>query len=324
MDRGDAMARLEALVIGADFGPDWLSGLQARFPDLRISQGRGLEEYGPALAEADAYCGWQLSPAALAAAPNLRWVQAITAGVDSFLYPELLERGILLTNMSGVHASNISEHVLALILGFARNLPELRDAQGRGEWKQVVNRQFELTGQTLCIVGLGDIGLALAAKAAALGMRVSGVRNRPLPAHGIGTVATPDTMRPLLAEADHVALCMPLTPGSRNLFNAERLSWIKPGAYLYNIGRGETLDQDALLAALRSGHLRGAGLDVTTPEPLPAEHPFWRMPNVVITAHTSGASPLLWGRMRDLLADNIARYRAGQPLRNVVDPTLGY
>lgn len=319
------MARLQTLVMAVDLGEERLAILRRRFPDLEIVVCRGPEEVAAALPTADAFVGWRLDPDQAAVAPRLRWVQAITAGVDGFLFPDVVERGIVITNTSGVHAANAAEHVLALLLGFARGLPALRDAQARREWRQRTDLQFELTGQTLCIVGLGNIGLALARRAAALGMRVTGVRRRPLPApDDLAMVATPDAMRPLLAEADHVALCLPLTPETRGLFGAERLAWLRPGAYLYNIGRGETLDTDALVAALRANRLAGAGLDVTAPEPLPAEHPLWGMENVVITAHTSGVSPLLWDRVLDLLGENIAHWREDRPLRNVVDPALGY
>lgn len=131
-------------------------------------------------------------------------------------------------------------------------------------------------------------------------------------------------MDALLAEADHVALCLPLTTRTEGLFSAERFALLKPGAYLYNVGRGELVDQDALINALRSGGLAGAGLDVTSPEPLPPDNPLWDLGNVIITSHTGGASPRRMDRFIDLLIDNIARYRADEPLRNIIDPVEGY
>lgn len=318
------MARLETMVIAADLGSAHLAELGARFPDVRFVICREPSEVSAALAEADAFVGWRLPPELLPRAHRLGWVQAITAGVDGFLTPELVARGIVLTNTSGVHAPNAAEHVLALMLGFARGLPALARAQMRHEWQQRTDLQFELTGQTLCVVGLGDIGLALAARATALGMRVSGVRRRSEPVAGVADIATPDTMHALLATADHVALCLPLTAGTRGLFDAASVAAIKRGGYLYNVGRGETLDQDALIAALQRGDLAGAGLDVTDPEPLPADNPLWSMERVVITSHTSGVSPLLMDRVLALVTDNIARYIEDRPLHNLVDPVQEY
>jgi phosphoglycerate dehydrogenase-like enzyme len=269
--------------------------------------------------------GWKLDAALLADAPCLGWAQAVSAGIDGFLFPEFLARGILLTNNSGVHAPNMAEHVLALMLAFARDLPNMLRAGMRHEWHHHPERAFELGGQTLCVVGLGDIGQALAARAAALGMRVTGVRRRPgLPPHGVERVTTLAQLDELLPEADHVALCLPLTAATRNLFDAERLARLKPSAYLYNVGRGELLDQSALIAALQSGRLAGAGLDVTVPEPLPRDNPLWELPNVVITSHTSGATPRYWERGTEILAENIRRYRADEPLLNLVDVDEGY
>jgi phosphoglycerate dehydrogenase-like enzyme len=183
---------------------------------------------------------------------------------------------------------------------------------------------LELGGQTLCVVGLGDIGQALATRAAALGMRVTGVRRWPRDMPGVERIVTVEGMEPLLAEADHVALCLPLTARTRELFDAARLGQIKRGAYLYNIGRGELIDQDALIEALRDGRLAGAGLDVTTPEPLPSDSPLWEMQNVLITGHTSGATPHYWERAMPILLENIRRYRADEPLLNLVDKHEGY
>jgi len=319
-----AVARLETLVIAADLGEAWFARLRERVPDLTLVVCRDAAEVAAALPEADGFLGWQLDVAAYRSAAHLGWIQAMTAGVDGFLVPELAERGTLLTNTSGVHVPNAAEHVLALMLGFARGLPALYAAQARQEWRQRTDLQFELSGQTVCVVGLGDIGLALAERARGLGMRVTGVRRQPTPVAGVERVATSETMAPLLAQADHVALCLPLTPETRGVFDRERIAQIKRGAYLYNVGRGETLDHAALVAALRERRLAGAGLDVTDPEPLPVDHPLWSLETVVITSHTSGGSPNLWDRVLELLVDNIARYREDRPLRNLVDPLLGY
>jgi phosphoglycerate dehydrogenase-like enzyme len=213
------------------------------------------------------------------------------------------------------------------MLAFARQLPALVRAQQQARWQPPPPaRLFELSGQTLAIVGLGAIGSALASRAAALGMRVVGVRR------SAGSTAPPgverlyafDGLDLALAEADHVAIALPLTPQTRGLFDAARLGRMKPGAHLYNVGRGATVDADALLAALRSGRLAGAGLDVTEPEPLPSESPLWREPNVIVTAHSSGLTPRSFERYARLLLDNLGRWVRGEALLNVVDKRLGY
>lgn len=318
------MAHLETLGISVDLGDERVARIRQRFPDLDIRVVLDLAEVPEALTDVDAFVGRARHVDLLAEAPRLRWVQTLTAGADRSSVTDLATRGIVLTNGSGIHAINLAEHLLGLMLAFARGLPSLMHAQSRHEWTRVAH-QFELKGQTLCVVGLGDIGLALAERAAAMGMRVSGVRRREAQTPPfVERVESLESMAPLLAAADHIALCLPLTPRTQGLFDGARLGSLKPTSYLYNIGRGELVDQDALIDALCSGRLAGAGLDVTTPEPLPSDNPLWDLDNVLITCHTGGSSPLRMDRFIDLLIDNIARYRAGEPLRNVVDLVEGY
>jgi len=199
----------------------------------------------------------------LAAAPALRWLHLRGAGVDRIASARLAASGVVLTNGSGNHAPNIAEHLLGMMLAFARRFPQLLRAQQEQRWTALdTNQVFELGGQTLAVVGLGSIGEALAWRAAALGMRVIGVRRHaggPLP-RGTERVAPLDEA---LGVADHVAITLPLTAATHGLFDATRLARCKPGAHLYNVGRVAIVASDALLAALDSGHLAGAGLDVT-------------------------------------------------------------
>jgi len=178
----------------------------------------------------------------------------------------------------------------------------------------------------LLVVGLGDIGLALAARARAFGMITLGARRRldqPHPA-GFAEIAGVERLPELLPAADHVAICLPLTPRTRGLFDAAMLARLKPGAYLYNVGRGAIVDSAALASALLSGRVAGAGLDVTDPEPLPPDSPLWALDNVLITAHTAGATPRYWDRALEILLANVERFRQGEPLLNRVDPAEGY
>jgi phosphoglycerate dehydrogenase-like enzyme len=248
--------------------------------------------------------------------------------VDDVPLAELAARGIVVTNNSGVHAPNIAEHLMAMMLAFARQLPFLYRGQLAREWRDSTTRPrvFELSGQTLLVVGLGDIGLALAERAAAFGMRVIGTRRRPeQPAPStVSRVVATDRLAEVLPEADHVAICLPLTAGTRGLFDAAMLTRMKPTGYLYNIGRGPIVATDALVEALANGGLGGAGLDVTDPEPLPPDSPLWAMDNVLITMHTSGGTPHYWDRALELLVANIDRYERGEELHNRVDPETGY
>lgn len=318
------MAKLETLGISVPLGEARIRKIKERFPDLDVVVELDLDRLGESFANVDAMVGRGTHVKLLPAETRLRWIQTQTAGADGISLLELHERGILFTNGSGIHAPNLGEHMLALILAFARGLPTLLHRQSRRQWTEQLD-SWEIEGQTLCVVGLGDIGLALSEKAAALGMRVTGVRRRDLPVpEFISAVATIETMNPLITEADHIALCLPATARTVNLFDADRLALLKPSAYIYNTGRGELIDQDALIAAIKEGRLAGAGLDVTTPEPLPEESELWELENVILTCHTGGRSPRRLDRFVDLLIDNIDRYRSDKPMRNVVDPVEGY
>lgn len=321
---------IKSIVIDVPLPEPIAANLRDRFREIDFTFA-GASDRASKLARADAYVHWNLTPNTLAAAPRLRWYQSIAAGVDDDLTPELLARDLIVTNNSGVHASNMAEHVLAMMLAFARRLPFLIHAQTERAWKEqeAHNRMqeiFELGGQTLLVVGYGDIGQRLAHLGSCLGMTVDAVKRSTDGERDQFTreiVPIGDLSR-VLGEADHVAICLPLTSATRGLFDARRFEAMKPGAYLYNVGRGQIVDTNALVTALESGRLGGAGLDVTDPEPLPSDSPLWAMPNVIITAHTAGATPHYWQRATEILAANIDRINAGQAPLNLVNQRLGY
>ncbi len=309
--------------------PERLQPFQAAAPDVEFLV-PGDTPLPAGLERADAAAiSWGGPPIddILAAAPRLRWLHQRGAGIDRIATPRLVESDVVVTNGSGNHASNISEHLLALMLAFARQLPALIRSQQNALWEPPASsRLFELSEQTLAIVGTGAIGGALAPRAAALGMTVIGVRRSAAaaPPAGIERIVTIDRIDEALGVADHVAIALPLTAETRGLFSTALIAKMKPGAYLYNVGRGAIVDPAALLDALRSGHLAGAGLDVTEPEPLPADSPLWREPGVIITAHSSGNTPRSYERYERLLLDNLGRWVRGEALLNVVDKRLGY
>lgn len=320
------MAEQKKIVVRADLEERYLRQLRERFADTEFVTAPEDAAFAAALPEADAIIGGAvLGDEELAAAKRLRWVQVTSAGVEGWLTPALAEHPLKLTNFSGVAAPNIADHVLAMLYAFARGLPELMERQRRKEWSDEEPTTFEPAGQTLVILGLGEIGEELAKRASGVGMRVLAMQRHPEePPEGVDETVKSDELPDLLREADHVALTLPLTEKTKGMIGAQELALLRPSAYLYNIGRGQLIDQDALIAALREGRLAGAGLDVVDPEPLPADSPLWALPNVLITGHHAVATPRLWERGIVLLEDNIDRFLKGEDLRNEVDTKAGY
>lgn len=318
---------IRTLLVATPVEERHLDRLRTAVPDLEIRQSASPPEVSD-LASVDAAVLWSIEPAWLAAAPNLRWIHLGGAGVDSQPLAAIAEHGVLLTNSSGVHVPNIPEHALALMLAFARRLPQLLAAQRAHQWRDedTHGEVVELSGQTLLLVGMGEIGLGTGKRAAALGMKVLGFRRHPqgeVPEF-VSHVYGPEELPESLGQAEHVLVSLPHTPATRGLIDGPALAAMRQGAYIYNVGRGPVIDQSALEAALASGHLGGAGLDVTDPEPLPPESPLWDMENVIITAHSSGASPHYWDRAIELIIANVQRLRAGEEPLNRVDLAAGY
>ena len=257
--------------------------------------------------------------------PRLRWLQQTFAGVDWLENrPDVAQSDIVLTNASGVAAITIAEHILTLMFSLARSVYRFADAQRDHEWHSRV-RMNELDGSTVGIVGLGAIGEKMAEKARGLNMRVIGLRRDPTKrSKYVDRMLGPDGLSELLASSDWVVMTTALTPETRGLIGESELGQMKDTAYLINIARGELVQEDFLIRALQEGRIAGAGLDVFEREPLPADSPLWDMTNVVITSHHSGSSPYYADRTTTLIVDNLQRYTAGQPIKNVIDKALGY
>lgn len=265
--------------------------------------------------------------ALLARMPSLKWFQQWGAGADWLRdHPELRDKPFILTNASGVHPVQISEHIFALLLAFARRLPRALKAQRVETWLPLGNDAlFELQDKTMLLVGVGAIGARTARLAQAFGMRVVGLRRDPSrKVPGVDNMVGLDELHSNLPEADAVVLTVPLTDETRHLFGARELDLMKDSALLVNIGRGGILDETALAAALAAGKFAGVGLDVFEQEPLPVASPLWGYERVILTAHYAGASPHYDERAFDIFLDNLGRYRSGQTLLNVVDKDLGY
>jgi phosphoglycerate dehydrogenase-like enzyme len=242
----------------------------------------------------------------------------------------LRAREVAMTSASGVHGPNIAEHALAMMLMFARRLPLYFRHQIAGRWDRAVRGRDdpaiqELGGATLAVVGLGHIGELIAEKARVFGMRVIGVRrDAGRPSSAADRVVGLDRLGDVLAEADHVCLSLPLTPGTRHVIDASKLARMKPTAFLYNVSRGGIVDEPALVEALERRRIAGAGLDVFEQEPLAAASPLWRLDNVILTPHVSGVTPRYFDRFAPILAENLRRWMDGRPLLNQYDPARGY
>lgn len=316
---------LSALV-AVELPEPWRQRLPSAFPDVRFYFADDAASTVTASAVADVALVRSLPREAVAQATRLRWVQAATAGVSHLLYSEFRDREVLLTNTLP-HGVPMAENVLAMMFAFACRLPLLIEARPfhRLVAMRVVAEKFELAGQTLVVLGTGDVGGQLATKASALGMHVIGLRRRPeIAVPGADRVVGVDRLREVLGQADHVAVALPLTQGTREFIGRREIAWMRRGAYLYNVGGGPTVDRAALLEALDAGYLAGAGLDVTDPDPPLPDDPLWDLPNVILTQHTSEASPRNGERIAEQFASNLRRYLRGEPLLNVVDLTLGF
>lgn len=262
-----------------------------------------------------------LPPARLACARGLRLLQLNSAGYDDYLAAGTLPAGAMLASASGAYGQAVSEHMLAMLLSMMKRLPAYRDAQRAHEWIDL-GSVTSLSGARVLVLGAGDIGTHFARLCAALGARVTGVRRRPSEPHApFSTMGTFDELPELLPQADVVASVLPSAPGTRRLADAAFFSVMRPGAFFVNAGRGDLVVAEDLVAALESGHLAGAALDVTDPEPLPADHPLWDAPGALVTPHVSGwyHLPVTLDNIVGIAAENLARLERGEKPRNLVE-----
>jgi phosphoglycerate dehydrogenase-like enzyme/glyoxylase-like metal-dependent hydrolase (beta-lactamase superfamily II) len=327
--RGDEGWTPPRKVLWRNLWPERLPMLALVAPGVEIIPFDTAEEAMLRVAEADALIG-TATPELLAAGEKLRWVQVGSAGVERYLaIPELGSGEVLLSNGQRLASPEIAEHVMALTRALARGLDHSLEAQSAGEWRRSEIRSSapltRLRGKTMLVVGLGGIGTEVARLAEAAGMRVTAIRSswRSGPPF-VARVGLSEDLLAFAAEADVVANCLPLTPETEDLFDAELFRAMRPTAFFINVGRGRTVDTEALTAALAAGEIAGAGLDVTDPEPLPPEHPLWKAPQLIVTPHYAARSDLGRNRHWLLYRENLRRFAAGEPLLSVVDPERGY
>ncbi|MFQ5352849.1 MAG: D-2-hydroxyacid dehydrogenase [Candidatus Binatia bacterium] len=253
----------------------------------------------------------------IAQATRLRWLHSFSAGVDHPAFLALMDRGVRLSHSAGCNAVPVAHTAVMYVLALSRGLPAWMENARAKVWK--LHEVGELEGKVLAVLGLGHIGSQVVRLGKALGMRVIGMRRRP---RGDETVETwpLDRLNELLAAADYLVLCLPLNDGSRRVLDDAALRRMKPGAYLINVGRGELIEEAALVSALQEGRIAGAALDVFEQEPLPASSPLWEMDNVIVTPHNAGQSDGSATRATELFLDNLGRYLRGQGLRNEMTP----
>jgi phosphoglycerate dehydrogenase-like enzyme len=288
---------------------------------------RGVPELAAALPGADGLFAWDFDGPALAAAwpvsTRLGWLQWSAVGVDTLCFPALAQSRVVVTNASGIFEEPMAESVLGYVLAFAKDLPATLAHQQSHGWD---HRETErIAGKKMLVAGVGPVGRAIAKMAARAGMQVAGLGRTPRPGFGsFARVAGIEDLHREVGEADYVVDALPLTPSTHYVFDAAAFASMQPSARFINVGRGGTVDERALIDALRRGVIGGAALDVFTREPLPAESPLWDMPNVIVSAHMSADVAGYRSEMVGIFLDNLQRFVGGRPLRNVVDITLGF
>ena len=310
--------------------PVLVEAIRQRWPEMRVVHLPDYDRLAEELPDTDIFVGYSLRAKQLKDAKKLKWVHSTAAGVAQLMYPELKDSGILVTNPSGVFSVPMAEHTMGLLLALARNFPDSARQQNLAHWSQQDlwdKRQHltELNGQVLLIVGYGSIGRELAKRAKAFEMRVWGVTRSGEGDHLFAERVFPAArLHEALPEADYVVICAPETAETKQLIGAPELAKMKPGARLINVSRGSLLEEEALIRALQNGALAGAAIDVAQTEPLPADSPLWKTPNLFITPHTSAVSDRLWQRQAALLLELLEHWFEGEEMFNVVDLARGY
>ena len=335
---------ISAIGSNSEFSTSALEGMVPKLP-LRIMMKSGLSEAfkkklmefsseihlvenEQATQEINAWFG-PINREAFKRASNLRWVQSSSAGVEHYLFPEMVQSEVLLTNAKGCYGPAISEHTFGLLFTLSRKIGSQTRNMAQGNWRGE-NNMVEMKGKTIGIVGLGGIGSQIARRARAMDMQVIAVDIVPKYKEQIGDIC--DEVRLvqdngldwLLPNSDVVVSAAPHTNHSEGMFDSKQFEMMKEGAFFINVSRGKLVKTPALVDALKSGHLGGAGLDVTDPEPLPAGHELWTFPNVIITSHIAARSQYSGDRMQEVFTENVYRYIHGFPMLNQVDKELGF
>ena len=316
------------VVLDRDLGEEFVRDLRDTFPSVDVRPAYTIEEQLQEAPETEVHFG-ELSRQVYLVSKKLRWFHFLGIGFDHIVrkIPEIVEADVVMTNARRTHVIPMAEHAFAMMLAFAHKVPEFIDDQRAHRWETMkyYGRMQELAGTTMGIVAMGDIGRGLAQRAQAFEMDVYGVDIRKMsPPPGVREVWGVDQIDDLMAVSDWLVVTAPLTKETRGMIDAGRLGRLKKGAVVIVISRGSIVEEDALVAVLRSGHIAGAALDATAEEPPAPDSPLWDAPNLLLSPHISADSPQLWVRRKEIFKENLRRYLAGEPLLNVCDKRAGF
>ena len=312
------------VLLNLDLDGRHVEQIRAVSPEVEFLQLQSEGEVLEAMRDVHVVFG-EVSKEMFARADKLRWIQATVSGVDTRLFAELVKSDVVLTSAKGTVGTHLAEHAMALILGLTRGIATAVRKPGWDQRTQIRNEAWELDGLTMGIVGLGGTGRDLADRAQGFGMRIVAVDPEDVELPGsVEACWKMDRFYDLLERSDVVAICAPLTAETKGMFDEQAFARMRSHALLINVTRGEIVNENALMQALRKGEIGGAGLDVTPQEPLADDHPLWRMDNVIITPHAAGGSPKRRDRIVELFCENLRRVLAGQPLLSVIDKRKGY
>jgi phosphoglycerate dehydrogenase-like enzyme len=329
MSRGEERTTVTKIVIAApQRDAQRVAEISARHPGTELVIAANRDQVLDLIGDADGLFG-AVNAMEFAAAEQIRWIQAGSAGVEwLWNVPALQARDdVTVTNMRSAHAATIADHCFAMLLYFTRGLEDLIAAQGREEWVrgQLGGKLQSLSGRTLGIVGFGNIGRAIGRRGVGFDMKVLAVDAHPgKPGDGVEEVWPLSRLDEMCQALDVLAISAPITPQTRGMIGPAQIGMLKKGSHVMVMSRGNIVDEPALIAALKSGQIAGAGLDVTHEEPLPAGDPLWKAPNCIVTPHTSAASTVTTNLVWKIFEENLGRFERGEPLMNVVDKSLGY
>jgi phosphoglycerate dehydrogenase-like enzyme len=318
------------LLISFGLQPSYVEKIRAVSERVDVQQSRDKQEALSLVKDAEILFAGFFSQEMFRKAEKLKWIQASFAGVESFLYPEVVKSNVVVTNAGGVNSVPVAEHVIGMMLSLNRKLHVFMRGQREAKWKtsdrELMSQMEELSGKTVGVVGLGRIGSEIANRAKCFGMKVIAMRRNPSapkPVY-VDALVSPENLKELLGQADFVVIQLPLTKETEGMFGETELRSMKRTGYLVNASRGGIIQEDKLIKALKEGWIAGAALDTFAVEPLPSDSPLWKMKNVVVTPHVAGLTPRYMERLTDLFCENLKRFLNSQPLINVVDKTRGY
>jgi phosphoglycerate dehydrogenase-like enzyme len=318
------------VVVLANPNEPQLAILEQLPPETNLAVGNSIEAFQSTAPAANVIFNWSLSGGLMRdvflMCPNVQWVHSRAAGLDNLLFPELIESPVPLTNGSGVFSQSLGEFALTAILYFAKDLRRMIRNQVAGVWEQF--DITEVTGQTVGIIGYGDIGRAVATRVRAMGMHILAMKRHGSPFYNVDPLVeriyTPDQRLEMISRCDYIVVAAPLTAETRGMIGEAEFQAMKPEAVIINLGRGPTIDEPAMVRALTERRIKGAGLDVFDREPLPEGHPFYRLENVLLSPHCADHTPDWMEQAMYFFLKQFERFRMGQPLLNIVDKKLGY